>query len=74
MSFTGAEKLDDTGCWQAAAQCVARSFRAVCLREFPLEAAVCNKHALPTSNLAVLGFLRIPRSYSTAPSTALKGH
>jgi hypothetical protein len=39
MSFAGAEKLDDTGCWQAAAQCVARSFRAVCLREFPWKQA-----------------------------------
>lgn len=73
MSFTGAEKLDDTGCWQAAAQCVARSFRVVCLREFPLEAGASNKYALPTSSLAVLGFLRIPRSYSSGPSTPQAG-
>jgi hypothetical protein len=73
MSFTGAEKLDDTGCWQAAAHCVARSFQAVCLRKFPLEAGVCNRRALPTSSLAVLGFLRTPRSYSSEPSTALAG-
>lgn len=73
MSFTGAENLH-TGCWQAAAHCVARSFRAVCLRELPLEAGVSDRHALPTSTLAVLGFLRIPRSYSYGPSTALAGH
>ena len=34
MSFTGAEKYNDTGCWQAAAHRSARSFRAVCLTGF----------------------------------------
>jgi hypothetical protein len=36
MSFTGAEKLDDTGCWRAAAQCAVRSFHAVYLTVSPV--------------------------------------
>ena len=73
MSFTGAEKLNDTGCWQAAAHCAVRSFRAVCLTNFPLETGVSYRRVLSTSSLAVLGFLRTPRVYSTGPSTALAG-
>jgi hypothetical protein len=35
----------------------ARSFRAVCLHDFPRKQDVCSyKHVLPTSNLALLGF------------------
>lgn len=56
MSLTGAEKLNDTGCWQAAAQCVARSFRAVYLTAFPLISRRVDRDTLPSSNLAVLGF------------------
>ncbi len=73
MSFTGAEKLHDTGCWRAAAHCAVRSFRAVCLTDFPPETGGSKRHALSTSTLAVLGFLRIPRAYSGGPFTALAG-
>ncbi len=72
MSFTGAEKLNDTGCWLAAAHCAVRSFRAVCLTEVPPETGVSTRRAL-SSTLAVLGFLRTPRVYSGGPSTALAG-
>ncbi len=35
MRFTGADTLNDTGCWQAAAFDNARSFRAVGLTDVP---------------------------------------
>jgi hypothetical protein len=73
MSLTGAENSSDTNCWQAAAFFEERSRRAVCVTKLLLEAGVCARHALPPSNLAVLGLLRIPRLRPYGPSTAMAG-
>lgn len=34
MSYTGAEQLNNTGCWWAAAHGAVRSYQAVALNEF----------------------------------------
>ena len=72
MSLTGAENNSDTNCWQAAAFFEKRSRRAGCVMKLPLEAGV-RATRTATSNLAVLGFLRIPRLRPYGPSTAMAG-
>jgi len=59
---TRAEKLNDTGCWQAVAHGAVRSMQAVCLTDIPPEVGVSPEHLLTIPNLALIGFLRIPRS------------
>ncbi len=62
MCVTRAEKLNDTGCWQADAHGAVRSWQAVCSSVIPPEAGAYPGHLPPIPNLALLGFLRIPRS------------
>lgn len=65
MSLTGAEKHNDTGCWQAAAQGRARSFRAVYLTEVAPAAvrdsgesrAVKHRASLYSSSFGHLAFI-----------------
>ena len=52
MSLTGAEQLNNTGCWRAATHGAVRSCRAVA-RTSLFQARVSARHVVPPSYLAV---------------------